>query len=324
MSALILANGEIRDEIIKAGARMLRNGSPAPDVAEYIAREVEDDPNEFSVGTAGMPNILGEVELDAAFMEGATRRVGAVAAVKGYRHPISIARQVMERLPHVFLAGDGAMRFAEEIKAERANLLTDESLALWRERINIAAPGVGSVASLPDLIGFTRQVISMHTDTLKKEIESHDTMNVIVRDERGRIFVAVTTSGIAWKYPGRVGDSPVAGAGFYADDRYGAGACMGLGEWTIRHGTTLRAILAMAAGQSMAQAGAEVLQDMHKLASDSDAGVFFQEGHRPWVRLLLMDAQGNCGGFSTKSGLSYKVQRADEDKPQEFESKLVI
>ncbi|HQX76078.1 MAG TPA: isoaspartyl peptidase/L-asparaginase, partial [Thermoflexales bacterium] len=156
MSAIILANGEIRDEIIMAGAAMLRAGTPAPDVAEYIAREVEDDPNEFSVGTAGMPNILGEVELDAAFMEGGTRRVGAVAAVKGYRHPISIARQVMERLPHVFLAGDGAMRFAEEIKAERANLLTDESLAMWRERINRAAPGVGSVETLPDLIGFTR------------------------------------------------------------------------------------------------------------------------------------------------------------------------
>jgi beta-aspartyl-peptidase (threonine type) len=247
-----------------------------------------------------MPNILGEVELDAAFMEGATRRVGAVAAVKGYRHPISIARQVMERLPHVFLAGDGAMRFAEEIKAERANLLTDESLALWRERINIAAPGVGSVASLPDLIGFTRQVISMHTDTLKKEIESHDTMNVIVRDERGHIFVAVTTSGIAWKYPGRVGDSPIIGAGTYADNRCCAVSATGHGEYFIRTAVAHDIYARMAYGGATLQAAADAVV-MDRLAKMGGEGGIIAVGARGEV-VMSFNSEGMFRGSRTSEG----------------------
>lgn len=132
---LILLNGEVKDAILIAGIESLRKGASAADVAEQVARDVEDDIDEHSVGFSGLPNILGEVELDAAFMEGESLSAGAVAAVKGFRHPISIARQVMARLPHVLLAGEGAERFADEIGAERGDLLTDSAREIWRKRI---------------------------------------------------------------------------------------------------------------------------------------------------------------------------------------------
>ena len=98
----------------EAGRTALLAGAPALDVVERVIREVEDDPDDHTVGYGGFPNILGEVELDASLMEGATRRAGAVAALRGFRYPISVAREVMDRLPHVLLVGDGAARFADE------------------------------------------------------------------------------------------------------------------------------------------------------------------------------------------------------------------
>ncbi|MCL5273623.1 MAG: isoaspartyl peptidase/L-asparaginase, partial [Chloroflexi bacterium] len=136
MKALILINGEANDACIRPGIDALRQGASAMDAAELIARAVESDANEHSVGFSGLPNILGEVELDAAIMDGATLASGAVAAIKGYLHPISVARQVLQRLPHVLLAGDGAERFAAEIGAERGNLLTPAAQAIWLKRLN--------------------------------------------------------------------------------------------------------------------------------------------------------------------------------------------
>ena len=124
MQSLIVANGEVADEIIQRGAAALRAGASAAEVAEQVARDVEDDADDHSVGFSGKPNILGTVECDASFMDGATRMAGAVAALRDIRHPISVARQVMLRLPHVLLAGEGANRFAAEIGAERRNMLS--------------------------------------------------------------------------------------------------------------------------------------------------------------------------------------------------------
>ena len=136
MSALILVNGEVRDDCIQAGIEALRQGAPAIDAAEIVAREVESDVKDHSVGFSGLPNILGEVELDASIMDGATLASGAVSALKGYLHPISVARQVMERLPHVLLSDAGAARFAAEIKAEAGDLLDDEAKAIYLKRLN--------------------------------------------------------------------------------------------------------------------------------------------------------------------------------------------
>src|SRR5919109_2620490 len=120
---------------LAAGMTVLRKGGSALDAVEACARVIEADPTDTSVGRGGKPNVLGEVELDASIVDGTTHRVGAVAALQGYLHPISVARAVMERTPHVMLVGDGAARFAAEIGAERATNLTRSTRQLWVEAL---------------------------------------------------------------------------------------------------------------------------------------------------------------------------------------------
>ena len=326
-TSIILANAEIRDEFIATGATMLRKGVSAADVAEYIARQVEDDPDENSVGYGGLPNILGEVELDASFMDGASLKAGAVAGLKDVRHPISVARQVMERLPHVLLAGEGANRFADEIGAERRPMLSPAAERDWLDKlrsIGVLDEVLRGSNSVPDLrtlvVNRLLDVIGAANKALRDK-QGSDTMNVIVRDAAGNIFSAVTTSGIAWKYPGRVGDSPVIGAGNYADNRYGAAACMGLGEITIRLGSSVRAITRLSCGQPLNEAGEATIREMLPIIGRSLAEKGMQR--TDWVRLLLMDNVGNVGGFATRAGLSFKTQRLDEDKPRSMEAILV-
>ena len=305
-SALILANAEIKDEIIQRGVSMLRYNASAADVAEYVAREVEDDPDEHSVGYSGFPNILGEVELDASFMDGATLNAGAVAALRGFRHPISVARQVAQRLPHVLLAGSGAARFADEIGAERREMLTDYAKNEWRKQLNI----VDDDGAL--MVG--GKVIDLVNGLLNKKKDGHDTMNVIVRDASGHLVSAVTTSGIAWKYPGRVGDSPVIGAGNYCDERYGAAACMGLGEITMRLSSSANAVFLLKAGKGVHDAGCEVVREMLPILGPSTTENLMERAD--WIRMLLIDKAGNAGGFATRPGLQYKLQGLAEDAPQ--------
>src|SRR5437016_8924243 len=123
-----------------AAVEALRAGRSAMDAAIAAVRCVEDNRDDHGVGTGGIPNVIGQVELDASVMEGRTLAAGAVAAVKGFRHPIEIARKVMETTPHVMLAGAGAELFAERHGFERAELLTPEAQAIWRERIMNGAP----------------------------------------------------------------------------------------------------------------------------------------------------------------------------------------
>jgi beta-aspartyl-peptidase (threonine type) len=316
----ILANAEIRDDIIAAGAEMLRAGASAADVAERIARDVEDDPNEHTVGYGGKPNIMGEVELDASFMDGDTLKAGAVAALSGFAHPISVARAVMQRLPHVMLAGAGAARFADEIGAERRDNLSPEARQMWLdqlERMGIREQIFQNSRSMPDVRTLfearVKDVIGAVNQALTVK-EGHDTMNVIVRDAQGSVCSAVTTSGIAWKYPGRVGDSPVIGAGNYADSRHGAAACMGLGEITIRLAIAARAVSLMRAGLTLHDAGLDVLRDMMPVIGESIAE--HHMARADWVRVLIMDREGNAGGYATRAGLKYKVHTRADAQPR--------
>jgi beta-aspartyl-peptidase (threonine type) len=289
-------------------------------VAEIVARAVESDVNDHSVGFSGLPNILGEVELDASIMDGATLASGAVSALKGYLHPVSVARQVMERLPHVLLTDAGAARFAAEIKAEAGDLLDDEAKAIYLKRLNAVGRDWGleirdwsEISNLESLISRSGvSLIELVTRAMRYH-EGGDTMNVIVRDGTGHLVSAVTTSGVAWKYPGRIGDSPNIGAGNYADDRYGAAACTGMGELTIRHATAIRAVMAMGYGHDIDQAGRETILDMRRIA----------EARNAWIRLLLIDKDGSVGGYCTRAGATFKVQAVDEAQPRVIESAVV-
>jgi isoaspartyl peptidase/L-asparaginase-like protein (Ntn-hydrolase superfamily) len=315
MEPFILVNGEVRDDCIQPGLDALRAGAPAIDVAEMVARAVESDINDHSVGFSGLPNILGEVELDASIMDGATLRSGAVAALKGYLHPISVARQVLERLPHVLLAGAGAAQFAAEVQAEAGDLLTPEARAIWLKRLRAVAgkwrleirdEDVQSISHLQSLISNHGIPLSDLVGRALKYHEGGDTMNVLVRDGSGHLISAVTTSGVAWKYPGRVGDSPIIGAGNYADDRFGAAACTGWGELTIRHNTAAHAVMMLRAGMSLDVAGRETIHDLRRVQGAGDA----------WVRLLLVDQHGAVGGYCTHAGAPLKMQTLGEATPR--------
>lgn len=312
MGALILVNGEVRDECIEAGINALRQGAPAIDAAELVARAVEADVRDHSVGFSGLPNILGEVELDASIMDGATLASGAVSALKGYLHPISVARQVMERLPHVLLTDAGAARFAAEINAEAGDLLDDVAKAIYLKRLNAVGREWGLeirdwsvISNLESRISSANIKLSELVLRAMRYHEGGDTMNVVVRDATGHIVSAVTTSGVAWKYPGRIGDSPNIGAGQYADDRHGAAACTGAGELTIRHATSVRAVLAMAHGQDIDQAGCDTIRDLRRLSDPINA----------WIRLLLIDRNGKVGGYCTHAGSTLKVRSVNDPSP---------
>lgn len=267
------------------GMRVLRAGGRALDAVEATIRRVESNPVDHSVGYGGLPNILGEVELDASLMDGRSLEAGAVCAVRGYEHVISLARQVMRRLPHVFLAGHGAEHLARELRMGRRRLLTARAQATFdrkvtprlrrryrrlHERVRAATQDPQVAARAEDFFG---------------------TVNVIAIDRRGDIASGVSTSGWAWKYPGRVGDSPVIGAGNHADNRYGACACTGYGEMAIRCGTARSVTLYLKMGLSLERAVREAMTDLGHLT------VPFP----PRMNLVAVDARGHHVAVTTET-----------------------
>ena len=243
---------------VPATARLLADGAGGLDAIEAGIRLIEADPSVRTVGRGGWPNILGEVELDACLMDGTTLRTGAVGALQGFLHPVSVAREIMRRLPHELLVGDGAARFAREIGAETAENLTGDSRRAWQAWFDHElTPGQKRGWPDIDLAPLCRHAIDPET--------GRDTTVFLAIDSGGNICSGTSTSGWGWKYPGRLGDSPIIGAGSYADTRYGAAACTGAGEMTIRCGTARSVVLYMKKGASVADAVLEAVDDMRSM-----------------------------------------------------------
>jgi N4-(beta-N-acetylglucosaminyl)-L-asparaginase len=209
------------------------------------ASAVELDPTAMSVGLGGLPNQLGEVELDAALMEGAQLRVGAVAGIRRFVPAIRIAQRVMEQTPHLMLISEGAERFALQQGFEPRSLLTEESLRRWYEWYQ--------KRHAPEEVSVVRAAVAAD--------DSHDTVGVLGWHE-GHLVAACTTSGLAWKMPGRVGDSPIVGAGLYADDEAGAAVATGMGEEIWRFTLCSRVVEFMREGVSAQRACEQVVQMM--------------------------------------------------------------
>ncbi|MGA3005269.1 MAG: N(4)-(beta-N-acetylglucosaminyl)-L-asparaginase [Acetobacteraceae bacterium] len=238
--------------------RMLADGAAALDAIEAGIRLIEADPTVRTVGRGGWPNLAGEVELDACLMDGTTLRTGAVGALKGYLHPVSVAREIMRRLPHEFLVGEGAARFAREIGADTADNLIEDSRRVWQAWFDRTLTPAQKQA-WPDipLAELCRHAIDPET--------GRDTTVFLAQDRGKNICSGTSTSGWGWKYPGRLGDSPIIGAGSYADTRYGAAACTGAGEMTIRCCTARSVVLYMKRGATVADAVLEAVEDMRAL-----------------------------------------------------------
>ncbi len=291
-----------------AGAAMelLVNGGSALDAVELACRIVEAGPADHSVGYGGLPNLLGEVELDASIMDGRTLRAGAVAAVHGYSHPITLARRVMERTPHVLLTGRGAERFAAEIGMTPSDQRTEESLRRWEARFD--ERGVGREALHPLSAAAARMTAPLNLQDRAargERIDTLGTVNFLALDQFGNLASAVSTSGIGWKYPGRVGDSPLIGAGNYCDNRYGAVACTGMGELAIRASTARSLVLYLKAGQPLVEAGLEALRDLLPL----------EAGEGQYMNIVTLTPAGEHGGFTTVAGKQYLYQRGDMREP---------
>ncbi len=266
MTKTILVSSEGKYGIADGVAALCR-GAAALDAVEAAIRPVEVAPECRSVGLGGWPNLLGEAELDASIMDGTTLHSGSVGALRGYKHPISIARQVMERLPHVLLVAAGAERFAAEIAAEPGPAGTEGPARQgWEEWLAAHVPA-DVRKRWPDvpLIEWARLTADPET--------ARGTTIALVKDGGGRIACGVSTCGWAYKYPGRLGDSPIIGAGTYADSRYGAAGCTGMGELTIRCGTARAVVLYMKMGMTVEEACREAIADLRAAERRFKGGV---------------------------------------------------
>ncbi|MGB0386906.1 MAG: N(4)-(beta-N-acetylglucosaminyl)-L-asparaginase [Ardenticatenaceae bacterium] len=282
---------------------ILRAGGCALDAVEAATRVVEDNLDDTTVGRAGLPNLLGQVELDALIMDGDTLGAGAVAALQGYPNPISVARKVMEGLPHVMLVAEGAARFAREMGFEPAELLTEESRRIWQERLDESD---AYYEKMREVVGAMTRDPEIAAEQYNKGRSVTGTVNFIARDQAGRIAVATSTSGWAWKYPGRVGDTPIVGAGGYADSRYGAAACTGRGEMAMRACTARSVVLYIKMGLPVWNACREAIKDLYDLEDEYASG----------MNVIALDAHGRHVGFSNRQGSSYLFQRTDMNEPE--------
>jgi N4-(beta-N-acetylglucosaminyl)-L-asparaginase len=265
---------------------MLKSGADTLDAVIAGVNIVELDPNDTTVGYGGLPNEQGVVELDASVMHGPSRRCGAVAAVQGIKTPSKIAKLVMDHSSHVMIVGDGALKFAEAYGYQKEDLLTDKSrLAwlVWKESLrsprgfnnwlsmdqNLSA-GAAPLKRLKEIFPAADE----QTLAWAWEMANHPTygtINCLALNERGEMSGVTTTSGLAWKIPGRVGDSPIIGAGLYVDQDVGGAGSTGVGEENIRIAGGHTIIESMRRGMSPKEAVMEALKRVSRNYNDDKA-----------------------------------------------------
>jgi beta-aspartyl-peptidase (threonine type) len=315
MSRPIVIGSERSEAGLPAAMGILAGGGSALDAVEAALRCCEDNVDDHYVGTGGLPNAQGVVELDASVMIGSTRAFGAVGAVRGFPNPISIARAVLEHLPqHSLLVGPGAELFAEENGFERAELLTDEAKKLFRTALQISGESVEGEQTAAQQGDARYRQSALE---LVNHFAPHDgpwgTINVLALDGSGELVVGVSTSGYPWKYPGRVGDSALPGAGNYADLRYGGAACTGRGELSMRSVGARAIVTELAHGLDPAEACLAMLADAATLPDD----------FRAELRCLALTPDGRHGAASGQDGSVYAVMTDSSTEP-EFHPRSVL
>jgi len=260
-----------------AAWEILKNNGRALDAVEAGVKVPEADPKERSVGYGGRPDRDGKVTLDACIMDEFSN-IGSVAALEHIKHPISVARAVMEKTPHVMLVGDGALQFALSQGFKKENLLVEASEKEWKEWLK------------------TSQYKPI------ANIENHDTIGMIALDANGNLSGACTTSGMAFKMHGRVGDSPIIGAGLYVDNEIGAATATGHGEEVIRIAGCHLVVELMRQGKSPQQACEEAVSRIVKLTNNRNKNLKDIQ-----VGFIALNKQGNYGAYCVQGGFNYAV-----------------
>ena len=268
-----------------AALERLRAGGSLLDAIEAGAMVPEADPTNHSVGFGGYPDRDGIVTLDAIIMDDAGH-VGAVAALEDTVHAVSVARRVMERTPHTFLVGAGATRFAREQGFPKRDLLTPESRAAWRDWLKTSR--YQPIANIEN-----RRTPSPGSK------RDHDTIGILALGADGRLAGACTTSGMAFKMHGRVGDSPQSGSGLFVEAGVGAATATGVGEEVVRIAGTARVVASMRAGLSPAAACREAVEHIARLRGDAVKDV--------QVGFLALGRDGSVGAFALQPGFTFAV-----------------
>lgn len=284
---IVIATWPFGQTAVRAALPLLRQGQPALDAALAGAQAVEDDPTVNSVGYGGLANSIGTVSLDACVMDGRTLNCGAVAGVENIRHVAALARRVMERTPHILLVGEGARLFGVQQGFPLDTLNTQESVAEWAKRR--PRPKENPPRKNP-----------------RGGANDHDTVTVLALDQKGNLGGVCTTSGLAHKLPGRVGDSPLIGHGLYVDDTAGAAGATGVGEEIIRIGGSLLIVEAIRAGRSPQEACEQAVRKVNTVAVRR--GV-----HPAGVAFLALDPKGRFGAAATaRTNFQYAVGRGNK------------
>jgi N4-(beta-N-acetylglucosaminyl)-L-asparaginase len=263
---------------------ILKNNGRALDAVEAGVKIPEGDPNERSVGYGGRPDRDGRVTLDACIMDEFSN-IGAVACLEFIKHPISVARAVMEKTPHVMLVGDGALQFALLEGFTKENLLVEASEKEWKEWLK------------------TSQYKPI------ANIENHDTIGMIALDSYGNLSGACTTSGMAYKMHGRVGDSPIIGAGLYVDNEIGAATATGHGEEVIRIAGCHLVVELMRQGKSPQKACEEAVSRIVKLTKNRNKNLKDIQ-----VGFIALNKKGEYGAYCIQVGFNFAVNDASGNK----------
>jgi len=269
---------------------ILGKGGKALDAVEKGVRLVELDPKERSVGYGGRPDRDGRVTLDACIMD-ENYNIGSVACLEHVKNPISVARAVMEKTPHVMLVGDGALQFALSQGFKKENLLTPESEKEWKEWLK------------------TSQYKPI------ANIENHDTIGMIALDAQGNLSGACTTSGMAFKMHGRVGDSPIIGAGLFVDNEVGAATATGHGEEVIRTVGTHLVVELMRQGRNPQEACKEAVDRIVKIAQRRNKNLKDIQ-----VGFIAINKKGEYGSYCIQDGFNFAVydQKGNRLETPEF------
>jgi N4-(beta-N-acetylglucosaminyl)-L-asparaginase len=247
-------------------AKVLQKGGSAIEAVEKGINLIELDPEETSVGYGGLPNEEGEVELDAMIMDGKTHTAGSVAALKYIKTPISVARKVMEKTKHTMLVGNHAFEFAQKYGFKKEQLLTEKAKKIWQRWKN---------------------------NPKRETFWKPDTIGMVIVDKDGNIAVGCSTSGLAFKIKGRVGDSPIIGSGAYCDNDAGGAAATGNGDIMMRFCPAYQAVEFMRKGWHPAKACQKAIQRIVK--KGYKAGL--KKGFKGVFCLIALDKEGNFGAY---------------------------
>lgn len=283
-----------------AAWNVLGSGGRALDAVEAGAKIPEADPKNQSVGYGGLPDRDGRVTLDACIMD-EKYNCGSVMCLEHIMHPISVARLVMEKTPHVVLAGDGALQFALANGFKKENLLTEEAERAWKEWLKNA--------KYEPVMNIENKLYQKDNDPMPGGPDNHDTIGIVAMDASGNFSGACTTSGMAYKIHGRVGDSPIIGAGLYVDNEIGAATSTGVGEEVIRIVGSHLVVELMRQGRNPQQACEEAVRRIIKRNPEKSKTI--------QVGFLALNRNGEYGAYALQKGFTYSVRNEKVDKVYE-------